>query len=336
MLDYLVYLFVRMLICVVQSLPVETSHRLARGLAGLFGGVLNVRGHVVNENLRHAFPEKTPRERRAIAVGMWEHLFLLAIEAAQLPRKIHETNWRDYIVLHGLQPMANVLIARRPIIVVTGHFGNFEAGGYVLGLLGYPTYSVARPLDNPYLDAFVKQFRESTGQYLVPKNDGYDTILEVLERPDAMAFLADQAAGPKGCWIEFFGRPASTYKAIGLLGLEYQAPMACCYSIRREGKPLHFRMTLGEMLDPADMPEHIGGVREITQWYSSTLERAVRQNPEQYWWVHKRWKDYGKKRSLPKKPLPRSVHDPTDRTAGAPAKDKNAAGSNAASGKKVA
>jgi hypothetical protein len=77
-------------------------------------------------------------------------------------------------------------------------------------------------------------------------------------------------------------------------------------------------MKLGEMLDPADMPDHIGGVREITQWYSSTLERAVRENPEQYWWIHKRWKDYGKPRSLPKKPLPRSVEDPNDRTAGRP------------------
>jgi KDO2-lipid IV(A) lauroyltransferase len=224
---------------------------------------------------------------------MWEHLFLLVIEAAHIPRRIHATNWRDYIELVNTETIGKVLHNDRPLIMVTGHFGNFEAGGYFLGILGYPSYSVARKLDNPYLDQFIKTFREASGQFLIPKNDGYDQILEVLNRRDLMVFLADQSAGPKGCWVDFFGKPASTYKAIALLSLQYDAPVIVCYAVRSDKRPLHFEMTIAGILDPR---EHVEGltVKEITQWYTHVLEDGVRRHPEQYWWVHRRWKDYPK------------------------------------------
>ena len=89
----------------------------------------------------------------------------------------------------------------------------------MLGILGFPTYTVARTLDNPYLDRFVNRFRAATGQHIIPKNGGYDQIVDVLARGGTMTFLADQYAGPKGCWVEFFGRPASAHKAIAPAGV---------------------------------------------------------------------------------------------------------------------
>jgi KDO2-lipid IV(A) lauroyltransferase len=257
--------------------------------------VLRMRKKVVEENLAHAFPKLTPRQREAIARGMWEHLFLLVLEVAHVPRKIHETNWRQHIALRDVAPLMRELIGERPVLVVTGHFGNFELGGYALGILGFPTYTVARNLDNPYLDRYLTSFRAATGQHLIPKNGGYDQIEHVLSHGGTMAFLADQYAGEKGCWVQFFGRPASAHKAIALLALEHDAPVAVCYS-RRQGGPMHFEMVSAAMADPHDTANDLGTVRDMTQWYTAQLEQAIRVAPEQYWWVHRRWKDTRKKR----------------------------------------
>ena len=104
-----------------------------------------------------------------------------------------------------------------------------------------------------------------------------------------MAFLADQYAGEKGCWVEFFGRPASAYKAIALLALEHDAPVAVCYA-RRLGQPMQFEMVAPRHGRSPRRPADVGTVRDMTQWYTSQLEQAIRTAPEQYWWVHRRWK----------------------------------------------
>ncbi len=298
-LAYLGYVAVRILICIVQALPLETGRKLARTCAWLMNDVAHVRAKVVDENLAHAFPELSPKERSRLALRMWEHLFLLVLEVAHVPRKIHETNWRKYIQLRDVAPLMRQLIGERPVIVVTGHFGNFELGGYALGILGFPTFSVARNLDNVYLDRYLTTFRAATGQHLIPKNGGYDQIEQVLSSGGTMAFVADQYAGEKGCWIEFFGRPASAHKAIALLALEHDAPVAVCYA-RRLGAPMRFEMVTQAMADPRDARDDVGTVRDMTQWYSRELEQAIRRAPEQYWWVHRRWKDTRKKRPAQK------------------------------------
>ena len=231
---------------------------------------------------------------------MWEHLFLLVLEVAHAPRKIHETNWRDYITLHDAKRLVRLLLSERPTLVITAHFGNFEVAGVVLGILGFPTYTVARTLDNPYLDRFLNRFRSLSGQHMIPKNGGYDQIVEVLARGGTMTFLADQYAGPKGCWVEFFGRPASAHKAIALLALDNDAPVAVC-SARRIGRPLHLELNTAATLDPRDAGDAVGSIRDLTQWYTGHLEETIRRAPDQYWWLHRRWKDTRKPRRRKKK-----------------------------------
>lgn len=288
--DYLVYLAVRMLICMVQAMRIETGQILARHFAWLLADVFRVRGKLVDENLRQAFPDVSPSGRRRLARRMWEHLLLLVLEVAHAPRRIHETNWRKHVRLRGVDKLVRVLLTDRPVIIITAHFGNFEVGGFMLGILGFPTYTVARSLDNPFLHDYVDRFRRMTGQHIIPKKGGYDQILDVLASHGTMAFLADQAAGSKDCWVDFFGRPASTYKAIALMSLQHDAPMAVCYA-RRLDRPMQFEMVTTAIADPRDASDEVGSVHELTQWYTSQLEQAIRQSPEQYWWIHRRWKE---------------------------------------------
>ncbi|HYW79997.1 MAG TPA: lipid A biosynthesis acyltransferase, partial [Thermoguttaceae bacterium] len=127
------------------------------------------------------------------------------------------------------------------------------------------------------------------------KKGGYDQIENVLADAGTMTFLADQYAGPKGCWVEFFGRPVSAHKAIGLLSLSYDAPMTVC-SARRIGPMLHVELDTPGAIDPRDTDAEIASVRDLTQWYTSHFETFIRRTPGQYWWLHRRWRDPRKKR----------------------------------------
>lgn len=282
------YLAVRCVVCVAQAVSLDTAQRIARWLAWLFAEVLGVRRRVVEENLRYAFPKMNEQQRRALARRMWEHLFLLAIEVAHAPRKIHETNWRTHVRLRGEDELLRLVFSDRPVVIVTGHFGNFEVGGFVMGLLGVRLHTIARPLDNPYLDRFVNRFRCATGQQIIAKLGASNQLLEVMAGGGVITLLADQAAGPKGCWVDFFGRPASTYKAIALLSLANDAPLVVS-CVRRLGRPLQFELWACDMVDPSRSGQR-WDVRSLTEWYTERLEHLIRQSPEQYWWVHRRWK----------------------------------------------
>ncbi|MDR2172273.1 MAG: lysophospholipid acyltransferase family protein [Planctomycetaceae bacterium] len=293
--DYLVYLFVRVIFCFLQSISLESGHGVACELAKVFTFLIPVRRRLLESNLQIAFPASTLLERRAIILKMWEHLFLMGVEVSLAGRKIRDLNWRRHIRFFGVNPLMSVLNQVRPVIIVTGHFGNFEIGGFTLGVLTYPSHTVARPLDNRYLNAYIKKFRESTGQFLIPKNGGSDEIIKVLSENGLMALLVDQAAGQKGYMVDFFGKPASTFKAIGLLALKYNAPIVVCYSLRRINKegnfePLKFDIHISSILDPLKLPQNIKNVKDVTQWFTKKLEEAIKKNPEQYWWIHRRWK----------------------------------------------
>lgn len=293
--DYLVYLIVRFSICFVQSISLDVCKRCSEYLAVLFYDVLRVRRKLVDSNLEHAFPEKSLDERRSIARKMWAHLFLMVAEVAHAPRELHGSNWWERVVIENGRGMFAALQEDRPIILITAHFGNFEIGGFLLGLLGYPTFSVARKLDNPYLNDFIVDFRGRTGQFIIDKNEGFEDILDVLQNNGVMAFLADQSAGKKGAWIKFFNRPASAYKAMALMSVQYDAPIYVCFATRRDNIPLNFTMRVVDSLDPRALPDDIQTVQQITQWHASKLEEQARLAPDQYWWLHNRWKTYGKK-----------------------------------------
>jgi KDO2-lipid IV(A) lauroyltransferase len=239
---------------------------------------------------------------------MWEHLFLMLAEIAHFPRKVHDTNWREYIRFKNEAWMMRELFRHRPRVFVSGHYGNFELAGYTMGLFGFPTFTVARPLDNPYLDRFVNHFRALKGQYILPKRGSAAEAAELLEGRGTLGVLADQHAGPKGCWVNFFGRPASTHKAIAVFALTNNAPLMVGYA-RRLGRPMQYEMGLEAMLEPAAMESALNDVTALTQWFTNELETVVRRAPDQYWWVHRRWRDDRRSKSRANQSPPSRIPD---------------------------
>lgn len=290
LVDYSGYVLLRVLIAVVQACPPRWCEQIAQMLATLFSSIIPIRRKVLTDNLRIAFPEINDATERRLAWQMWRHLFLMVMEIAHTPRRLHRTNWRQWVDIPQVETIIRTMYTARPSVVISGHYGNFELGGYLMGMFGFPTHTVARAIDNPYVDRFVNQFRGRTGQHILPKQGSGEKIEQLLGDGGALTLLGDQAAGDRrGCWVSFFGRPASTHKAVALFSLTFSAP-TMVVGVRRKERMLEYEIDVADVVDPGAADFDYAGVQPMTEWYTESLERLIRQAPEQYWWIHKRWK----------------------------------------------
>jgi KDO2-lipid IV(A) lauroyltransferase len=295
--DFAVYLVVRVVVCILQALSFRAACKVANGLAWLIYKVDRRHRLVAAENLRHAFGLGDEAERDWLVRAVYRHFCTMLMEIIHLPRMLHPHNWKRHLKILDHHPMVDLLLSGRPVLIVSGHFGNWELGGCVLALFGFRTHAIARPLDNPYVDAFLRRFREHTGQKVLHKHGDFDEMQKVLAGKGTMLTLGDQDAGQKGQFVDFFGRPASTHKAVALLALEYNVPMIVMTSTRSQsGEDWRYEVRAGDIILPEEYAGRSDAVPAITRRFTSALERLIRHAPEQYFWLHRRWKHQPPKR----------------------------------------
>ncbi len=301
--DWAVYLAVRVAVCVIQALPMRIAFALADALAKLAYRIDKRHRTVAAENLTFAFPEKTPAEIDAIVRACYRHCLRQVVEMVLLPRKFRVETWRSYGRTVGGEHILTAMLSPRPVLVVTAHFGNWELAGFAMGVFGFHSYAIARVLDNPHLEWFLKKFRERTGQTIIAKKDDFDRLSGVLRAGGKVATLGDQDAGPRGVFVDFFGRPASAHKAVALMAMEFDALMIVI-GVPRIGDRFYFHIHCEDLIDPREYAARPDAVRAITQRYHDALARLIRRHPEQYFWLHRRWKT---------RPQPRKKKDGTSR-----------------------
>lgn len=290
-MNYIIYILIRLVVAWMQAVPLSMAQTCSEFFAFFFGDILQIRSRIIEENLCRAFPELDAHGRKQYSRMMWRHLFLLLLETVNAQRKIHLSNWKQYVKLENEAGPLECIYQGRSVMFVVAHYGNFEFAGYILGLIGIPAYVVARRLDNPYLNEYMNSFRRTTGMYIIPKNDAAVRLEEVISNRRTLVMLADQHAGIKGCKVDFFGEKISAYKAVAVLGLSGNANMVIA-SITRHGEtPFQCTIRVEDSMDPAnDM--RATGVKEITRWYIGCFEQMIRTAGWQYWWIHKRWGKY--------------------------------------------
>ncbi len=292
------YFCFRLVVCVLQILSPRSSARLAEIAAKFVFYVLPkrwTRYYVASENLQRAFgDELDQRQRDEIILRMWIHLFRMIVEIAQLPRKVRLHNFWNVFDLQDRDRVVRAVCSDRPMILVSGHYGNWEISLTVFGLFGLRMNAVARPLDNPYLNRWFERFRRFTGHNLIPKKGAVRTMAAVLEKGGTVALLGDQDAGLSGLFVDFFGHPASTFPTVARLALDFDALVCVGYSRRLPDdftrcRWVRYELACMEMIDPRDFrgPD---AVRELTREVNRKLEQAIRLAPEQYFWIHRRWK----------------------------------------------
>ncbi|MCX5659883.1 MAG: lysophospholipid acyltransferase family protein [Planctomycetota bacterium] len=283
------YLAARVAAMAVTSFDVASNLRTA---AAIGRGLYTIDRKHRERTLRHlavAMPELGQSAREEIAVRSFEHFMQLVVEVCHTPQALHPGNWAAHTRLTKLGPAIEVLNAGKPAILVTGHLGNWEVLGYLMAVLGYRCDAIARPIDNRLISDWLMGVRQRRGLRIITKWDATDRMLDVLRAGGALGFIADQNAGDKGLFVPFFGRLASSYKSIALLALGQNVPIICGYA-RRIGPGYRYELGAQDVIRPEEWASKRDPVYYVTARYMRAIEMMIRGSPEQYLWMHRRWK----------------------------------------------
>lgn len=298
------YFFFRCAVCVIDILPMSVCVAFAESMATFMCRCLPkkwTRHHVARENIRTAFGDKyNDAQVDELIRRMWVHLFRMVAEIVQVPRKLRSYNSTDIFRFRHRDETMQAVCSGRPVMILSGHFGNWEMAVSAFGVFGFPIGVVARDLDNIYLHNWFRRFREYTGHRLISKKGGGGEIVDVMEKRGLVALLGDQDAGSSGMFVPFFGKDASTFKSIALLAMQFDAVICVGYTYRladdfRKHRWARYEMGTEEIIDPRKIDSD-DLLREITSRYTSALERIISAAPEQYFWVHRRWKSVPRQR----------------------------------------
>jgi Kdo2-lipid IVA lauroyltransferase/acyltransferase len=253
---------------------------------GRLGYPLGIKKDVVESNLRIAFPDAPAERIERIARASYEHLgreTMMMLRLASMSRSelIERTSTINE------DEAAAAVRSGRGVVVVAGHLGNWEIGAAMMAARGYPVDVIAKRAANPLFYEQVLSARERLGVGVIDFQRATRQALQALRAGRAVAFAADQHAGRSGLWVPFFGRPASTYRGPALMALRTGAAMFLSIPLRiPDGS---YEITL-EQIPVERSGDMDADVLRLTQAYTLRLERAVRANPEQYVWQHRRWR----------------------------------------------
>lgn len=289
-LAWLLYIVVRSAFAILQMFPIDWNLRTARMLAKVWIRVLPRHRRRAIEHVSASFgDEKTPGEIEEIADRCLESVAMFAVEVICMPRLTNPSTWSRHITLINFKQLLGLMCEGKGIIMVTGHYGSFELVGHLLAALQYDVTSVMRPLDNVYLNRFLVRTRRTHGLSLIDKKGAMKGAEAILRSGGLLGFIGDQDAGRKGVFVDFFDRPASTYKSIGLLAMQTGSPIVVGYA-RRCGNHARYDLGVERIIFKEEWEQRSDPLKWITQTYTAAIESFVRRAPEQYLWIHRRWK----------------------------------------------
>ncbi len=287
--DWLSYLALRILIVFLYLFDVETNLNTACFLGRLLWKFYHRGRKRALDNLRASFPEKSEQWIHQTGRRSFEHIVMLAIDVLFTPRLVKKYNWRNYSCYRNAERAKWMMKEGRGLLMVGAHYGNFEIIGYLMGLFGFNIYSIARPLDNKYINKYLYGVRKRMGQKIIDKKGAAELMPQITSTGATLGFIADQDAGRKGIFVDFFGRKASTYKSIGLIAITQNIPIVVGYS-RRIGNHFFFEIGANRIIFPNEWADKDNPLEWVTTEYTRAIEDFVREDPTQYWWLHRRWK----------------------------------------------
>jgi Kdo2-lipid IVA lauroyltransferase/acyltransferase len=288
--DWLIYVLVRWVAMIFGIFPIDANLRTARWMGSLWYHVMGRHRRRAESHLRLAMgAELTDAQIARMARHSMEQMTMMAMELLMVPRLVNEWTWARYIRLGGARDAIDVCLSGRGAILLTAHYGNWELVGYMLATLGFPITAVMRPLDNRYLNAYLMDVRARRGLRLLYKKGASRSAGEILDGGEVLGFIADQNAGRKGLFVDFFGIKASTYKSIGLLAIHHDVPIVVGCA-RRTGKKFRYEIECNRVIRPPEWRERDDPLAWVTQEYTRAIEEFIRTDPGQYLWIHRRWK----------------------------------------------
>jgi Kdo2-lipid IVA lauroyltransferase/acyltransferase len=273
-------------LAVLRSLA-STPRSLAFRLANLYTRLLDLAlprlRKVALRNLEMALPELTPDGRVRIADGVFRSIARLLVTFARFPQ-LNRANLSEWIRYEGFEHYERALARGKGVLFATAHLGNWELSAFAHGLLAKPMGVVVRPLDNPRIDALVVRRRTMGGNRLIEKKDFARSILKALAANEAVGILIDQnASASDGAFVDFFGTPACAGTGFAKLAAHSGATVIPGLALWSD---VEGRYVL-RFLPPLEMT---GDAAVDTARLQKALESVIREYPDQWLWIHRRWK----------------------------------------------
>ena len=283
LLHLLSYTAIRFICVLLTILPLGFSYSLARGIGNFGFHVLRYRRQVVMDNLHIAFGrEMDDRKLFEVCAESYRQIAMSFIElliAPKLYRQIEQMlEPRHFSLIQRLLKQGNGLIT------VSGHLGNWELQGAAAATAMTEPFTVAAvQQSNPYIDRFITRRRNDMGMQVAGSKAAMKLLLKALKKKQAIGLVADQNAGQDAVFVDFFGKTAATHPGPAQLALKFGAPMVVGAAIRIG--PGQFKILAQQVEIKED-----DTVETLTQRHVKVLESFIRQHPEQYFWLHRRWK----------------------------------------------
>jgi KDO2-lipid IV(A) lauroyltransferase len=267
--------------------------RLARAFAIGIGGVVYLLHFRLREvgmrNLEMALPEKSEVERARILRGVFTSLGRQLAELCQFP-KYTKDNVENVVVYDGLENYQRAYARGKGVLFLTAHFGGWELSAFAHSLHGHWLHVVMRPMDNEYLDRMLQGYRTMHGNKVVPKDDFVRGLLAAMKAGETVGILMDtNMTPPQGVFVDFFGIPACTASGLARIALRTDAAVVPGFTIWDEalGK---YRLRFDPAVELARTGDLEADIVANTQKFTKVIEDYVRKYPEQWLWVHRRWK----------------------------------------------
>ncbi len=289
MKEWLEYAAVWLILKALSAMPHSVARGLAASVTSLLFSLLPKLRKTAELNLRLAFPDRTDAQRKDATRKMVRNLGWMGAEFARFPRLTKE-NIEKVVILEGNENFLEGQRRGKGVLYLTGHIGAWELSSFAHALYGYPLHYMARPLDNNRLDALVNQYRCSSGNKPIYKNESARVMLKILKDSGTIGILADQNTMPEeGVFVDFFGKLACTTTGLARVALHTGAAVVPGYAYWDE--TIHkYRLRFEPPVELIRTGDTEHDVFENTQRFAKVIEGIIRKHPDQWVWVHKRWK----------------------------------------------
>jgi KDO2-lipid IV(A) lauroyltransferase len=274
-------------ILVILLIPLEMVFVISNWLGWIVFSVFRVRRKVVLKNLRTAFPEKSTKSLKQIGLRTYQNFAKMVFEYSRFPLLKKETVLADWEV-EGIEHVDGALERGNGAVLVAGHFGNWEYMGACLAQMGYPIAFLVGEQHNKLIDDMMNQNRELMGIRIIHMGIAVRGVMKTLRDNRIVALLSDQDAGRQGVFVQFFGKPSSTHQGPAIFALKTGAPIIFASAIRlpRGKHKMVFELLRFDYLDGITDKN----IYEMTQAYTTLLENKIREYPDHWFWMHRRWK----------------------------------------------
>ena len=282
-----------MLVWTVVKLLGWPPRRVARGIGALVGSIallLTPRLRRAGDlNLRLAFPQKTATERRQILRKLYRNLGWLLAEFCQMPGYTAQQT-QSFIRYEGLEHYLAARDQGKGVLILTGHLGAWELSSFYHSLMGYPMSIVIRRLDNPLVDNLVNHIRCLHGNQVLHKDDFARGLLGSMRRGETVGILMDtNMTPPQGAFVDFFGHSACTGSGLARVAMKTGAKVLPGFLLWEEATQ-QYVLRFGAPLNLPASENAEADVLAHTALFTKVIEDYIRQYPDQWLWVHRRWK----------------------------------------------